>query len=296
MRRVLVTGATGFVGRQALAPLLARDFEVHSVGRSVSDTPHVTHHVCDLFDAQSTAALVSSIQPTHLLHLAWYAAPRLYWTSDENLRWVEASLALARQFRANGGQRIVCAGSCAEYDWAHGHCAETTTPLRPSTLYGTSKLALSSILSAWGQLHELRVAWGRLFFLYGPHEHPDRLVSSVIRSLLERDEAKCSAGTQIRDFQHVRDAAGALVALLDSTVTGPVNIASGHALPVRDLVLHIADFLDARSLVSLGALPIASGDPAILTADVSRLRTEVGWTDTFDLAAGLHDTIRWWKQ
>lgn len=293
MKRVVVTGATGFVGRHCLAPLEARGFEVHAVAAEPSSHAHA--HVCDLLDPDATARLLAELRPSHLLHLAWYATPGSYWTAQDNLRWVGATLALATAFRASGGTRFVGVGSCAEYDWSSGRCDEATTALAPHTLYGTAKHATHEVLASWGARHGVEVAWGRLFFLYGPHEHPDRLVASVIRACLERREARCTAGTQRRDFQHVADAGGAIAALVDSDVTGAVNIASGETVAVRDVVLAIAERTQAHDLIRLGALPMPSGEPAELVASVARLRSEVGWTDRYDLARGLDDTIAWWR-
>jgi nucleoside-diphosphate-sugar epimerase len=97
MKRVLVTGGTGFIGRHPLAELLARDYELHVAARSKpsADFPSaVTFHECDLLDGVATSRLMTRLAPTHLLHLGWYAKPGLFWTSLENLRWVAASLTL----------------------------------------------------------------------------------------------------------------------------------------------------------------------------------------------------------
>lgn len=297
MPTVLVTGASGFIGRNTIAPLQARGYEVHSVSsRPAFGAQSSRHHVCDLLDPNDVDELMAEVRPSHLLHLAWYTAPGAYWTSEENLRWVEASLVLARAFREYGGRRLVGAGSCAEYSWATGYLSETRTPLIPSTLYGTSKHALHRILEVWGNSAGIDVAWGRIFFVYGPHEAPERLVASVTRAALARRSVKCTSGAQIRDFQHVSDTAGALVALLDSAVTGPVNIASGRPVAVREVIAVIADKLDAYDLIEFGALPMPASEPARLEASVQRLRDEVGWRDRYDLASGLDDTIGWWRQ
>lgn len=111
--RVLVTGATGFVGRHAVPALLARGFEVHGVGRGVGPN----QHAADLLAAEDRRALIARVRPSHLLHLAWDAEPGRYWTSEANLDWVAASLDLARLFAAAGGRRFVGIGTCAEYAW-----------------------------------------------------------------------------------------------------------------------------------------------------------------------------------
>jgi nucleoside-diphosphate-sugar epimerase len=296
MKTALVTGATGFVGRHAISALQSRDFAIHTASSDPLEGSAARHHVCDLLEPDTVDNLLGEVRPTHLLHLAWFAQPNLYWTSEENLRWVSASLHLARAFRRAGGTRLVGAGSCAEYEWTGSRCSEAASRLAPATLYGTSKHALQLVLSAWAREVGMSVAWGRLFFLYGPYEQPVRLVPTVIRAALDKAPIRCTAGTQVRDFQHVADAAGALVALLDSEVTGPVNVASGHAVPVKNVVHAIADRLDASHLVELGALPLAASEPAAIEADVTRLREEVGWRDRFGLAEGLADTIAWWQR
>ncbi len=242
-----------------------------------------------------TAALFSRIQPSHLLHLAWYAQPGLYWTSLENIRWVQSSLDLLWAFVEHGGRRVVVAGSCAEYDWNYGYCSERITPLQPATMYGKAKLALQLLLEAFARQAQISAAWGRLFFLYGPHEYPERLVASVIRALLQGKPARCSHGNQVRDFLYVQDAADAFVALLESDVQGPVNIASGNPVTLKQIIYSIADTLQQRSQIQLGVVPVAPSEPPLLVANIERLTKEVAWHPTYDLNQGLDRTMRWWK-
>jgi nucleoside-diphosphate-sugar epimerase len=294
MKRVLVTGATGFVGRHTVSPLVGRGYDVHATGRGPRPAflpPPVQWHDADLLTPEGRDALVEAARPSHLLHLAWYAAHGLFWTSPENLRWVEASVSLIRRFREAGGMRMVAAGSCAEYQSQDGKCIEEETPRRPCTLYGVCKNAVQEILGAYCRTTGLSSAWGRIFLVYGPDEHPDRLVASVIRALLEGRKARCTDGLQVRDFLHVQDVADAFVALLDSEVTGPVNVASGRAVEVRMVVRAIAKQLGRPELVDLGAVPSRPGDPAVIVADTRRLETEVGFRPTLGLEEGLARTI-----
>jgi nucleoside-diphosphate-sugar epimerase len=296
MKKVLVTGASGFIGRATLAPLVARGFEVHAVSsRPPRDAASgVTWHTHDLLAPGEPAKVVDAVRPSHLLHLAWYAVPGKYWTAPENVDWVSASAALARAFERSGGERFVGAGTCAEYAPAPGDCDERTTPLAPATLYGICKHAVHTVVDALAA-GRFSPAWGRIFFLYGPHEPASRLVPGVIRALLDGREALCTAGTQVRDFMHVDDVGDAFAALVDSRVEGGVNVASGRPVAIADVVQTIARQLDAESLVRLGARPIPAGELPSITAATARLRDEVTWSRARSLEQGIADTIDWWK-
>lgn len=279
MKRVLVTGASGFVGRHAVPALREAGYEVRTVPAGN-----------DLLDAAVRRRVVAEAGASHLLHLAWIATPGEYWRSPANLDWVAASLDLLRLFGEAGGARAVMAGSCAEYRWGAPHLAEDA-PCEPATLYGVAKDAARRLAMAYARQAGLSVAWARLFFLYGPGERPGRLVSDAIAALRAGNAFPTSGGTQRRDFLHVADAARALVALLDSAATDAVNIGAGDAVAVRDLLEILADQIGGRALLQFGARPMAAGDPAVIEADVSRLTLETGFRPRFDLAAGLADTI-----
>ena len=298
MKRVLVTGATGFVGRHALAPLAARGYEVHAVTSRplVPMAGAVRWHRADLLDPQQSARVMSEARPTHLLHFAWYAEPGKFWRSPENFRWLEASIGLLCHFRDHGGQRVVMAGTCAEYDRSAGPCSEQLTPRRPATPYGVCKNALFETVQAFCAVEGLSAAWGRIFFLYGPREHPARLVAHVIGALAGGGVAECTHGNQVRDFLHVEDVASAFVALLDSGVEGAVNIASGRPVALRDVVLAAASRFDAGERVRFGAIPAPDGEAPFVVADVRRLAGEVGWQPRYDLDSGIAETVAQWRR
>ncbi len=297
MKRVLVTGATGFIGRHCIAPLLALGYEVHAVSSKPPQSADsgVHWHRLDLLDSAQLRGLLTRVQPTHLLHLAWYMIPEKYPGAPENLLWVQASLELLRRFQEHGGERAVLAGSSFEYDWNYGYCSEFTTAKAPTTIYGTCKNALASLVEAYSGATQLSAAWARIFFLYGPHEHPERLVSSVIRSLLRGEPARCSHGNQIRDYLYVQDVADALVAIMETQVQGPVNVGSGRHLALRDIIGLIGKKLNQEDLILLGTLPSRPNDFPVVVADARRLFQEVGWQPRYDLEQGLDHTIQWWK-
>ncbi len=290
-RRVLLTGASGFVGRHAIVALLERGFEVHAAARRPAMTAAgVVPHLVDLLDPAAAARLIKAVRPSHLLHAAWYVTPGRYQSAPENLDWMAASLQLYRAFVAGGGHRILGTGTCAEYDWSYGMLDEATTPLRPVSLYGTAKHTLHQLLASAAVVDGVSLAWARLFFMYGPHEAPERLVPSVVCPLLRGETALMGAGTAERDFMHVADVARALAAVLDSTHEGPVNIASGSCRPIRDVVMEAAGQIGRPDLVRLGVRPKSLGEPRRLAASNAILRG-LGFQQHFTLASGLADTI-----
>ena len=135
-KRLLFTGAGGFIGRQAAPYLLEGGYEVHAVDIRPIVLEGCEVHTADLMNASDAKRLVEHVRPTHLLHMAWYVEHGKFWTSLDNTQWVEASLNLLREFISNGGERAITIGTCAEYETGHPVCLEDDSPCRPATLYG----------------------------------------------------------------------------------------------------------------------------------------------------------------
>jgi nucleoside-diphosphate-sugar epimerase len=296
-RRVLVTGASGFIGRHVLPGLVSRGYVVHAVGRApVAERPNeVDWHAANLLAPGAMGALVQAIRPSHLLHLAWNATPGAFWTSPDNIDWVAASLELYRGFAAVGGQRAVFVGTCAEYDWSHAWLDEQTTPCNPGTLYGAAKDALHRVLRHAAAQDGVSLAWGRVFSVYGPYEAEPRLVPSIVLPLLRGEPAACGDGVVERDFMHVVDVAEALAMMLDCTYVGPVNLASGVCLPLRKIIGIIADQIGRPDLIRLGARPSQPNEPHRLAAATAILRERIGFAPRHGLVDGLAATIAWWR-
>ena len=301
--RVVITGAAGFIGSHLTRLVVGEGHSVWGVllpgesPRRLAGIPRkLTLVPLDLRDGNAVEELISSVRPDCTIHLAWYAVPGKYWSATENLDCVAISLSLVQKLASVGCSRLVAAGSCAEYDWAHGFLSENATPLRPRTLYGACKNATREVLEAYCREASINLAWTRFFYLYGPGEPKERLVPSVVRALLGGEKARCTDGEQVRDFLHVEDLASAVWAVTQSDLSGPVNIGSGQPTKIRTIVETLGEIVNARDRLLLGAIPASCSEPPVLVADVRRLTDATGWRPSWSLRAGLQQVVDWWRQ
>ena len=294
-----MTGAAGFVGSRVARALLAQGHEVHAVVRRTHPSPRLRdvtgiRLLCgDVVDKVDIRELVARTAPETCIHCAWVATPGEYLTSPDNAVHETAAEHLGRALTENGCRRIVALGTCFEYapsDLPH----DEMSLLGPSTIYARAKLAAYERLAHICEGTATILAWARLFHLFGPHEDPRRLVPSVTLALLDGRAAATTAGEQLRDFLHVDDVATALVTIAESRVSGPVNVASGRPVRVRDVVHHIGRLTGHPDLLKIGALAYAAGDPMAVTADVAKL-SACGFASSRTLEEGLAETVRWWS-
>lgn len=282
--KVLVTGGTGFLGRHVLRSLATHGIECVVIGRT--PVPGHPFLACDLLAAADHRLLLASARATHLLHLAWYTEPDRYWTSPLNLRWVDASLRLIEAFHDAGGQHVVVAGSCAEYDWAGAYCREDAPTGDPASLYGVAKDALRRMAIALADARGFTVAWGRVFQPFGPGEHSRRLIPSLIDIFLKKRPPIAVNADIWRDFIYAADVAEAFVTLLRHGSSGVWNISTGQPIQIAAVVTEIARLCGADPRIVLD-LPASGRTPAPLLVGDNRKLAALGWTPTASLTQGL---------
>jgi nucleoside-diphosphate-sugar epimerase len=291
MKRVLLTGASGFLGRAIAPALISRGFEVHGTGRSARPPlAGMRWHAADLLTDAGRAQVVAAARPSHLVHLAWEARPGRYREDPVNRDWAAASIDLLARARAAGAGRILGIGSCLEYGPHAGLCDERSE-CRPTTLYGAAKLDAARAFLAAGT----GVAWGRVFFPFGPHEPEGRLIPRLIHDLRAGRRFDCSHGRQLRDFIYVEDLAQAVAAVLESDLSGAVNLGSGELRSLRSVVEHFAERLGGRHLVRFGAVEVTGVDAEpVIAADVSLLRSATSGAPCIGFEQGAERDIAWW--
>ena len=291
-RRVLLTGATGFIGSHVLPHLVNAGYDVHAVCRYKETVfnEDVEYHRCDLLSQDDVESVVWEIDPTHVLHLAWCIDQVDYGTTRNNVAWVTATNNLFRAFDASIAApvgRMVVAGTCFEYAPVSGVYDEFLIERNPTTLYGNCKDITHSLMNSY----DFSSAWARIFYLYGPNEMPNRLVPAVINKLLVGEVFECNNPNLIRDYLYVDDVAAALVAILDSNIKGPVNVGNGSPITIANLINVIVNKIGGDVVYK----ETKSNEANMIVAKNNRLKS-LGWEPRYDLGSGLDATIEYWRK
>ena len=274
--KILLTGASGFVGRHVLACLLRQGLEVAVVGRSRPLGYSQEFIFSDLLESDAGANVIREARASHLIHLAWYAEHGQYWTSPLNLRWVDASIRLIEAFCESGGRQVVAAGTCAEYDWSNGYCLEDVSPLVPATLYGVSKDATRRLVSHICSAHGIALAWGRIFLPFGPGEDERRLIPSLVRVFMDQSQPFGVNAQAYRDLLHVDDVASAIAQLLLTNSVGSYNISSGQPTRISDVVRWMGNVSGKDPDIVLNLATERPNEPLMLIGDNRKLK-DIGW-------------------
>ncbi|WP_257384903.1 NAD-dependent epimerase/dehydratase family protein [Tahibacter caeni] len=276
--RVAVTGASGFVGKAAVAELLRRGVEVLAVSRKPPEgtLPRGLSY-CVLDIAAPPPRLFDRLgRPDVLLHLAWDGLPN-YRAERHVAEELPRQLAFLRRCAGEGLQRLVVSGTCLEYGLQEG-CLAENLPAQPTTAYALAKDHLRIALDALARETSLRTSWLRLFYLYGEGQASTSLYSQL-RAAVARGDARfaMSPGDQRRDFQPLTAAAAQIAAVaLHASAEGVVNICSGRPTAVVDLVRQWLQEWGARIELDCGVYDYPDYEPREFWGDRRRLDTLLG--------------------
>lgn len=283
--KVLLTGANGFIGRHVMTELTRLGIEVIAVG--LNEPPNCPNFIrADILNRFDHRRIILKSKATHLIHLAWYTVHNQYWTSPLNIAWSDATIQLVQTFCELGGQKVVIAGTCAEYDWQYGYCLEDTTPLNPSSIYGLSKDVTRKQSFALCSHYNIPCIWGRVFFPFGPGDNAKKLIPSLIQVYNNENQPFSISINLYRDFIYVTDVASGFVKLLLQPSSGEYNISSNTPTRLDDVILTLATLMRSDPEPILKISNINDTIPISICGDNRKL-CNLGWRSQYDLKTGL---------
>lgn len=289
-RRVMVTGAAGFIGSALVRALVARGADVHGTSRRKQQSSDVTWWLIDLADADATTSLLSEVKPEVVFHLASHVAGG--WAREAVLPTVRGNLLSAVNVLlaacSSGRPRVVLAGSMDEYDTLK----EGTPPVSP---YAAAKTAASIYAQLFDAFYDLPVVNLRTFMVYGPGQHDTtKLIPYVTTSLLRGDRPHLGSGNREIDWIYIDDVVAAYMAAATS-VDAPgctIDVGSGQLISVRSIAQRLAQIIGGEPV--FGARPDRPFEHRRV-ADIARTRDVVGWEPSTTLDTGLIRTVDWYR-
>jgi nucleoside-diphosphate-sugar epimerase len=268
--RLFLTGQEGFIGKEILRLAREAGHEVMGLERPFRM-------------ANPPWEKISEFAAEACIHCAWIATPGEYLESPQNIDHREWSVALVRKLASMGTRRFVIAGTCAEYGPSQ-HPLQEGAGASPSTLYGREKNLLRVALEEESVRFGFELLWARIFYPYGPGEHPDRLISFLIRNAIEGRESHLKNPFAVRDYIHVEDLARAFLVLAEAGTPGIYNIGTGQGVRLSEIRKNVLQVFGGASMETATLLPAGSVDEVV--ADNSRI-SALGWSPLFDIKKGL---------
>lgn len=292
--KILLTGPTGFIGSNFMRHALARGHQIAGLAQPDKKLPpnlpggeNLTwlHGTLDDAPWQEIEKFGADV----CIHMAWITTPGVYLESPENFHLLESSLKFLKRLRELGTKHIIGLGTCVEYQISNQLLSEDKTPIAPTTPYARCKNDLRLAMEAEARAHDLRFSWVRVFYPYGPGEHPSRLCSSIIQKLSRDEKIVLKTPASTKDYIYIDDLATALMTVMEKKFAGTINLGTGVGEAVREIAETLASMMGKPGLISEAQPP--ETDPfGYVVADTARLRG-LGWQPAYTMAAGLRKLL-----
>ena len=287
--KVVLTGATGFIGKPGLELLLKHGHEVLALSRQADTSSFhggkesLRWHVCDLAVPETWQQAVRDFAPDGCLHLAWEGIPD--YGLDQSLRNLTMGSRLVDGLIQSGCSHFVMSGSCWEYGKVSGLVREEMDSVEPG-VFAASKNALRGIAEALCRGSGASMAWGRVFYPYGPAQKSVSLLPTVCRAISEGKPPSLKTPGAANDFLYVDDTAEALILLLEKKASGIYNIGFGKPEAVGKMADMLLALVGREAMFNLTEASAANG----FWADTSKLNA-LGWQPRISLEEGLQRTF-----
>jgi len=271
--RIFVTGASGFIGSKFCRQATSKGHDILAL-----QTPHRLNNL--------PYEVIKSFSPDAAVHCAWIATPGVYLSSPENLSLQKQSKEMFEWLSGIGVKQIIGCGTCAEYASSTSLLEEDKSPLQPASLYARSKHQLHQDLKKIANQSSVVFSWARIFYPYGPDEHPDRLISSLFRAFNNDKRYEIKTPQAIRDYIHIDDVASALLFLVEKRAGGSFNIGTGKGTCLWQLEAMIADMCSKASLLQKNLQKFCDYQNDRVVASITKINS-IGWEPRLDLFSGL---------
>ena len=276
MKKILITGGTGFVGRQIVRSLSKRNVEITLVVRNgkenaVENIASVKKVITsqDIFVESRNWWANACEGIDTVIHAAWYVESGQYLESEKNADCLIGSVELVRGAACAKVARFIGVGTCFEYELSTSRLS-IQTPLKPLTTYAAAKTSLFTFCSTYLPSRGTDFAWCRLFYLYGEGEDERRLVPYIRHKISKGEVAELTDGKQIRDYMDVSQVGDQIAEVALGTEVGPLNICSGLATTVRDLAEKIAEDYGRPDLLLFGGKDKRISEPPCVYGEPRR--------------------------
>jgi nucleoside-diphosphate-sugar epimerase len=304
-KKVLVTGATGFIGANLVRMALKEGCEVHIITRTESNrwriddiSTYIIDYNTDLLDYKNLDYVISSIKPDIIYHTATYGGRP---NQKDTIGIIQTNLIgtinMIKACKKSGFDLFVNTGSSSEYG-IKGKSMHEEALLEPVNDYGVSKSAATQYCQAIAKNEQLPIVTLRLFSPYGSYEESARLIPSVILSCLRKKKPRISSPNFVRDFVHIKDVLEAYAKLAKvPQLSGDVfNIGSGKQCTIGEVANKIIELLGHCVELETGKAQGWPNEPEKWEADISKANDILGWKPKYDLENGLAETIRWFEK
>lgn len=288
--KILLTGPTGFIGAAFTRLALSQGHHVAGLALPAEAIPdHLPPHqnlrwLRGTLDSAPWDE-IDLFQPDVCIHTAWITTPGVYLESPDNYTFMESSLNFLRRGIQAGVRHVVSLGTCIEYQITDQPLSEAKTPVAPTTTYARCKNELRLKLEAETKPLGFSLCWARVFYPYGPREHPSRLCSSIISQLRKGETIRLKTPASSKDYIFIEDLADAILTTTEKRFTGSLNLGTGIAVSVREIAQTLGEMLGRPELIQEVSPPQV--DPlGFVVADASRLRA-LGWTPAHTMRQGL---------
>ena len=304
-KKVLITGASGFIGKHLVRDLLNNKFRIICLDLAF-DTDFITQFMGKLemitgniMDAGLVRNVIINSSPDYVFHLAGSKSrtnPLQEFKVSHEINYLGTLNLFNALLESRNLKLVTILGTIEEYGNTKTPFSEISHEL-PNSAYGLSKLSATKLALIFNRQFNLPVCIMRPSIVFGPDQGKEMFIPALINTLLRLQPFRMTEGNQLRDFLFIDDLIDALIKGITSNelVGGVINIASGTSIKIKDIAMLIAEIINSKKHLKLGELPYRNSEIMDYTVDIGKASTLLQWNPKTNLSEGLRKTISFYK-